>query len=427
VTETTALDQVAELRKRAEEILRKKAGQKPEDPGALSPEEAGQLLHELQVHQIELEMQNEEMRQAQAELEASRARYFDLYDLAPVGYFTLSEQGLILEANLTAVKLLGEERSQFVGQPLTRFILPEDQDVYYRRRKQLLKTGAPQVCELRMLCAGAAPFWARIDATAAQDEDGSPTCRAVMSDVTERKRAEEALRQSERRYKALASESTAAEERLRREVASEIHDEIGQTLAMAKARIEALREGASDESLQAALTSVVGSLEQTFRGMRDLTARVSYPALNVLGFPKVVEKWLYDEVQVRHCIETVFENDVQDKPLDDDMRAVLFRSVRELLVNVVKHAHATRVIVSMTRVQDQIAVVVEDNGVGFDPEEVMTRSQGFGLLSIRESLERLNGSLDIKSHRHAGSKITLLGPLKVGGHLEAGSHEDLDR
>jgi PAS domain S-box-containing protein len=427
VTEKTTLDQVAELRKRAEEISRKKAGQTPENLGALSPEETGQLLHELQVHQIELEMQNEELRQAQAELEASRARYFDLYDLAPVGYFTLSEQGLILEANLTAVKLLGEERSQLVKRPLTHFILPEDQDIYYRHRKQLFETGAPQVCETRMLRAGAAPFWARIDATVAQDEDSSPTCRAVMSDVTERKVQEQKIIDYQRQLKALASELTLAEERLRREVASELHDEIGQTLAMVKARIEALRETVSDESLQTALTGIVESLEQTFRGMRDLTARVSYPALNVLGFPKVVEKWLYDQVQVRHCIETVFENDVQDKPLDDDMRAVLFRSVRELLVNVVKHAHATRVIVSMTRVQDRIAVVVEDNGVGFDPEEVMTRSQGFGLLSIRESLERLNGSLDIKSHRHAGSKITLLGPLKVGGHLEAGSHEDLDR
>src|SRR5664279_3368242 len=114
-----------DLRRRAEEKAHTDDVQTQE---TLSPEEAGRLLHELQVHQIELEMQNEELRRAQGELEASRARYFDLFDLAPVGYFTLSEQGLILEANLTGAGLLGVGRRALVKQSLTRFILLEDQD-----------------------------------------------------------------------------------------------------------------------------------------------------------------------------------------------------------------------------------------------------------------------------------------------------------
>ena len=153
-------DGFADLRRRAEEKVRADEAQTRETP---SPEEAGHLLHELQVHQIELEMQNEELRRAQGELEASRARYFDLYDLAPVGYFTISEQGLVLEANLTGAGLLGVGRSALVKQPLTRFILPEDQDIYYRHRKQLFETGAPQVYDLRVLRADAAPFWARLE------------------------------------------------------------------------------------------------------------------------------------------------------------------------------------------------------------------------------------------------------------------------
>ena len=155
------------------------------------PRSARRALHELRVHQIELEMQNEELRRTQEELEVSRARYFDLYDLAPVGYFTLSEQGLILEANLTAAKLLGVPRGALVKQPLSRFILPEDQDIHYRHRKQLLATGAPQSWELRLLRKDAAPFWARVEATTAQDADGAPVWRAVVSDITERKFAEE--------------------------------------------------------------------------------------------------------------------------------------------------------------------------------------------------------------------------------------------
>jgi PAS domain-containing protein len=123
------------LRRRAEKLLRGK----PADMAAIRTEEAGRLLHELQVHQIELEMQNDELRRAQQKLEASRVKYFDLYDLAPVGYFTVSEKGLILEANLRGADLLGVERNRLVKQPLTRYIAPEAQDVYYLHRNAFLK------------------------------------------------------------------------------------------------------------------------------------------------------------------------------------------------------------------------------------------------------------------------------------------------
>ncbi|MEK7244355.1 MAG: PAS domain-containing protein, partial [Thermodesulfobacteriota bacterium] len=113
------------LHQRAEDIFREKAAGMAENVEALSPDEVQQTLHDLRVHQIELEMQNEELRRAQEEIEDARARYFDLYDLAPVGYFTLSEAGLILEVNLTAANMLGVARSALVRRRLTSFILPE--------------------------------------------------------------------------------------------------------------------------------------------------------------------------------------------------------------------------------------------------------------------------------------------------------------
>ena len=175
------------LRQRAEEQAR---GMGVEDGGMLSPEAAQQLVHELRVHQIELEMQNEELRRMQEVLEASRARYFDLYDLAPVGYFTLSEQGLILEANLTATTMLGVPRGALIDQPLTRSILPEDEDIYYLHRKRLLETGTPQVCQLRMerQYPRVSQFWARLESTLVHDEEsGAPVCRVTMSDITKQK------------------------------------------------------------------------------------------------------------------------------------------------------------------------------------------------------------------------------------------------
>ncbi len=185
----------ATLRKQAEE----QAGtMEPTSLSAQTPEAIQRALHELRVHQIELEMQNEHLRRAQEELETSRARYVDLYDFAPVGYVTVSEAGLIREANLAAATLLAVRRGQLGKLPFTRFVLPEDQDIYYRHRKQLFETGTPQLCELRLLRTDSPPFWARLEATATPSgEKGYPDCRIVISDISETKRAEEVRHQLE--------------------------------------------------------------------------------------------------------------------------------------------------------------------------------------------------------------------------------------
>jgi PAS domain S-box-containing protein len=180
----------ADLRRRAEELLRGK----PADLAAIPAEESRRLLHELRVHQIELEMQNDELRKAQSKLETSRVKYFDLYDMAPVGYFTVGEDGSILEANLRAAQLLGVERNRLVTQPLTRFIVPEDQDVHYLHRKRVLETGLRQECDLRMSRQDGSRSWVHMEADAVRDgEDGPPVFRIMVSDITERKRAEEKL------------------------------------------------------------------------------------------------------------------------------------------------------------------------------------------------------------------------------------------
>jgi len=193
----TGKDEGRALRRRAEAAVREKAARTLESCEDLSPEEAQQMLHELRVHQIELEMQNEELRRAQAELDAERARYFDLYDLAPVGYCTCSEQGLILQANLSAATLLGVARSALVKQPISRFIVPEDADAFYLLRKELLETGEPRSRELRMVKRDGSLFWAHLVASVAVDVGGARELRCVLSDTTERKRVEEVLRQSD--------------------------------------------------------------------------------------------------------------------------------------------------------------------------------------------------------------------------------------
>ena len=189
----------AQLRRCAEDRLAQQQASRPTAKGvARTPEDAARLLHELEVHQVELEIQNEELCRAQQDLEATRAKYFDLYDLAPVGYVTLDVNGLIREANLRASTLLGTPRNALVGKPLSRFILPEDQDIFNRQHLQLVRAGLPQGCAVRLRQSGGDLVWVWLVMTDSQDDaSGSPCCRVTLTDITERKQAEESLRRSE--------------------------------------------------------------------------------------------------------------------------------------------------------------------------------------------------------------------------------------
>ncbi len=181
----------AELRQRAEARVQEGASSAPERPETLSPEAVRRAFHELGVHEIELEMQNEELRRVQAELDAARARYFDLYDLAPVGYCTLDAEGTIREANLTAATLLGVPRPDLPGAPLSRFVLPADQDAWYLHRRLLLETGEPQAFEARMIRPEGEPVWVWLSgAIRASEGDAGPVIRLALMDISRRKAAE---------------------------------------------------------------------------------------------------------------------------------------------------------------------------------------------------------------------------------------------
>lgn len=162
----------------------------------LGMEDARKIMHELRVHQIELEMQNDELRLSQETLNDSRARYAELYDFAPVGYVTVSEAGMIVEANLTATKLTGVNRSDLIGLPFSRVIPPNFQDDYYKYRRTLLQTKVPQTCELMMLQKGGTDVWVRLEANTTTDAENATVIRIVMSDVTEQKAVEEELKES---------------------------------------------------------------------------------------------------------------------------------------------------------------------------------------------------------------------------------------
>ena len=169
----------------------------------LSPLALREALQQLRVHQIELEAQNDELRRTQSELNTAEARYFDFYDLAPVGYVTVNDKARILQANLTAAKLLGVPRADLIGEPLPRFMPATDADRYYLLCRQALATPRAQSCELRMQQSNADVVWVCLHAIAVPGDAGTAVIRMVLSDITARKQLEERMVQREADTKAI--------------------------------------------------------------------------------------------------------------------------------------------------------------------------------------------------------------------------------
>ena len=409
LTGSPEADAGKDLRERAEALAGERAGGMPENVEVLSPEAARRALHELRVHQIELEMQNEELRRTQEELERSRERYFDLYDLAPVGYLSLNEQGLILEANLAAATLLGVARGALVGQLFSRFILHEDQDIYYLNRKALLETGAPQAWELRVLKEGAVPVWVRMEATTAQDAHGASVCRAVVSDITESKRAERAL------------ETTNAE---LQEFAYALTHDLQEPLRMVVNFSQLLAQEQAGKLGEDADTYISYSVEGALRieallkdllNYLEVTERDSY-RLAPVDCNRVLSQTL---LSLQSAIQQSGAKVTADPlPTVVGKEVMLTQIFQNLISNSIKYrGEATPAIhVSAARTAEGWLFSVRDNGVGIDPADAgfvfgmfkrlhgkEVPGTGIGLALCRKVVERHGGRIWVESEAGQGA------------------------
>ena len=235
--------------------------------------------------------------------------------------------------------------------------------------------------------------------------------------ITEQKQAEEKLQEYQRRLKALASELTRTEERERRNIALDLHDHVGQSLAVMRMQLAVARKEVGGSKVAAILDEVSGSLREAIQDTRHVISDLSSPLINELGLAAALSEWLKVRIGERYGLETEFIDDGEPKPLGEDTRAILYRSVRELLANVIKHANANQVSVSLQRRDGAVQIVVEDDGVGLaddrHPEKDSTEG-GFGLFSIKERMSDLGGSLKIESHPRRGVRVTLTAPLEPG-------------
>ncbi len=209
------------LKRRAEKLLPKKG----KDIQNMPTDDVKKLVHELQVHQIQLEMRNEELSKAQAEIEHSRRKYSDLFDVAPVGYFTFDQKGVIVEANLTGAELVGVERSFLINKPFNLFVEPGFQDVFLLHSRKACSKGTGETCELKLKREKGVPFYALLKTLPVEDGEGNWTeCRTAITDITEHKRAEEELRKVHDELEIRVQERTGELARANRALQGEIDE-----------------------------------------------------------------------------------------------------------------------------------------------------------------------------------------------------------
>ena len=282
---------------------------------------------------------------------------------------------------------------------------------------QKLLTGEQDVCrvETRYIRKDGWIGWGRQSISLVRKPGGKPQFAiALFEDITERRESEEKIRTYQEQLQSLASELSLTEERERRRLATVLHDHIAQLLVVAKGKFEKIQESTLYRSLAKPMEEIRRLIEESIRYTRSLVFELSPPILYDLGFEPAME-WLAEHMQQQYGLVVAVEDDGLPKPLDNEARVLLFRAVRELLFNVLKHAQASCVRVCMSRDGDHLRVIVEDDGLGFAPDKLSAASgkmEGFGLFSIRERLNYFGGSMEIESTPGEVTRVILTIPLR---------------
>jgi PAS domain S-box-containing protein len=450
-------DNAAGLRRRAETC-----GRKP--PANAAPRrtdaDTQQLFHELEVHQIELELQNAELQRARVEVEAALERYTELYDFAPVGYFSIDEQGLIQEVNLTGAALLDVARSRLLQRRLQGFVAPTSWPVVDAFLKKMFARPGKQACEALLLTATGAAFWADLQASSAAWPKGERKwCRLAVSDIAALKRGEEAqhrveslavanreanreiarrraveasLKESERHQRELLAEAQElqaqlrrlthqillAQEEERRQISRQLHDEIAQILAGISVQLASLKETAAIQprDLRQRISKTRRLVEQSIHVVHRFARDLRPALLDDLGLIPALRSYL-KELAVRTSLRIHFTAFAGVEALDNVRRTMLYRVAQEALTNVARHAHARNATVRILKIPDAVRLEIRDDGKSFPAERLLSAKHGgrLGLLGMRERVEMVGGRFAIASAPGKGTMVTAEIPLDSSG------------
>jgi PAS domain S-box-containing protein len=293
-------------------------------------------------------------------------------------------------------------------------IHPDDRDrvatVFF---EQAVKGGFDQ--EYRIIRPDGSQRWIRDRGFPVTDESGNVyRVAGIAEDITLTKENEEKLRQHQQQLRSLSSELFLTEQRERQQLAAELHDGLGQLLALVEMKLEMLPRSVTAELLAPLLEDIGSLIHEAHQIVRSLTFQISPPILHELGLLETIE-WLTEDIERRYGVPVALHRNGSLPAMDESIRVILFRGIRELLINVAKHAEASRASVKLEYDEDQLMVTIKDDGKGFRPEETLNKPAGakFGLMSIRESLSHIGGRMDIDSTLDHGTVITLHSPINL--------------
>ncbi len=395
-----------ELRRRAEERLRQRPAAAPGGEA-----DAQRLIHELQVHQVELELQNAELLAAREEIEAGLARYTELYDFAPVGYFTLSRDGTILQLNLAGARLLGAERAKLENRRFGQFVADDARAAFNRGLAEAFASPGKLAWEVRLARAADPPQFVRIEAIA---RESGRDCLAAVTDVTYRRLFERALREHQEaleRAAELGRRLIDVQESERRRLAEALHDRMSANLAAIGLDLETIAKGMLPEEaaeIRARMADIRALLQETSAGIREICFDLRPASLDYWGLIRAVEGYA-EQLTKRTGLAVRVEARGFESRLSADQEVLVFRIIQEALTNCARHSGASAVEVVFAAHAAGLRITIADDGVGFVPPGATGHgtAPGLGLLTMRERAEYAGGRLRIESRPGHGTRVVL--------------------
>jgi PAS domain S-box-containing protein len=353
----------------------------------------------------------EDLREWSLKLTESEERYRLMAESVQDMIFSLDKKGRILFANRRAQVVSGYTLQELLGRDCLEFLSENSRKETQARFREVLRQSVQQGFELEveLLTHEGKQRIMEVQLVQVFDSLNRLQFFGVARDVTQRKEAEQKLLAYQQQLRSLASELSLTEARERKRIAADLHDRIGQALALTRIKLGTLKAGTHSAAKIASIEETIRLIEVTIKEVRTLIFELSSPLLYEVGLKAAVEQ-LVEQIQDQHGIPISLEDDGCPKPMSIDGSVVLFQATRELLLNVVKHAAAHRIRVSMSRHDNAVEITVQDDGVGFDMARHAFRpggQGGYGLFSIRERLEYLGGKMTVASTPGRGTNAAL--------------------